>query len=87
MSTLEQLPSRVELIDEKLDVITAMLAQLSPNKTKKRLSVDEACEITGYSKHTLYSKVQKNEIPFKRLGGRKLYFDSEELESWIENGK
>lgn len=48
--------------------------------------LEEALEITGLAKPTLYSKTSKNEIPhYKR--GRKLYFKRSELLAWIEEGK
>lgn len=84
--TFNDLPAEVALLHNKLDVALSLLSQIKPQPTKKRLTIDEASEVTGYAKQTLYDKVSKGVIPYRKLGG-KVYFDSEELENWIENGK
>jgi excisionase family DNA binding protein len=46
--------------------------------------IDGACDITGYSKATIYSFVHKKQIPFhKAAGRRKLFFKKAELLSWM----
>lgn len=84
--TFDQLPAKVENIEDKIDALTALVAKLLPNTTKKRLTLSEACEFLGYAKSTVYTKVSSKEIPFTKIG-KKLYFDSEELEKWITDGK
>lgn len=87
MTTFETLPSKVETIEDKIDALTALVSKLLPDPTKKRLNLEEACALLGYSKSTVYTKVSSKEIPFTKIG-KKLYFDSEELEKWIlNNGK
>lgn len=86
MLSLEQLPSKVEQIESKLDNALELLSKLSPQKKKQRLTVTDASQLTGYSKSTIYGKVSRNEIPYRKLGA-KVWFNSDELETWIENGK
>ncbi len=51
-----------------------------------RIFIEEAMEITGYKKATIYSKLSKNEIPC--ISRRKpLTFSRKRLIEWIENGK
>lgn len=47
-----------------------MLRQLSEDLL---VGADQAAEFTGLSKRTIYHLVEKDEIPFRRVGGR-LYF-------------
>lgn len=84
--TFDQLPEKVETIEDKIDALTALVSRLLPNPTKKRLTLSEACEFLGYAKSTVYTKVSSKQIPYSKIG-KKLYFDSEELEKWISDGK
>ncbi|MEO1519068.1 MAG: helix-turn-helix domain-containing protein [Bacteroidota bacterium] len=48
--------------------------------------LEEAMQITGLAKPTIYAKTSKGEIPhYKR--SRKLYFKRTELLRWIEEGR
>ena len=50
------------------------------------LKIDSVCELTGYSKATLYSKVSLGQIPC--LARRKpLLFSREDIENWIKAGR
>ncbi|MBT3935565.1 MAG: helix-turn-helix domain-containing protein, partial [Bacteroidetes bacterium] len=50
------------------------------------LNVNEASELIGYTKSTLYTKVSRNEIPYLKQGGL-LRFNREDLSNWIQSGK
>ena len=53
---------------------------------KEIVFLEEAMQITGLAKPTIYAKTSKGEIPhYKR--SRKLYFKRSELMQWIEAGK
>lgn len=53
---------------------------------KEIIGIDEAIELLGIAKPTIYTKTSKGEIPhFKR--GKKLYFRRSELLAWIEAGR
>ncbi|WP_051336155.1 helix-turn-helix domain-containing protein [Aquimarina latercula] len=48
--------------------------------------IDEACELTGYSKPTMYSKISRLEIPVLSKG-KPLTFSKQSLIEWIHQGK
>ncbi|MHA7056783.1 helix-turn-helix domain-containing protein [Aquimarina sp. M1] len=48
--------------------------------------IDEACELTGYSKPTMYSKISRYEIPVLSRG-KPLTFSKKVLIDWIHSGK
>lgn len=51
------------------------------------IDLREACELTGYSRHSLYQMTSRHQIPFiKRTGGRKLFFSRRALENWFMTG-
>lgn len=47
--------------------------------------VEQAAEYLGYSRETLYKKVQREQVPYVKIGGM-LRFDAAELDQWIEDG-
>jgi len=50
------------------------------------VGIDEACEITGYKKSTIYSLVHKRIIPhFKR--GKRVLFNRSELADWLQENR
>jgi len=52
------------------------------------VGLKEICSLTGYSRHTIYRKTSKHEIPFiKRPGGRKIFFSKKAILDWIMSGK
>ncbi|MFI2744200.1 helix-turn-helix transcriptional regulator [Zhouia sp. PK063] len=53
---------------------------------EKPIKLDEVVELTGLTKPTLYSYVQRNEIPYHKKGNR-LYFFTSEIIEWIKEGK
>jgi excisionase family DNA binding protein len=51
------------------------------------IDLKEACELTGYSRHSLYQMTSRHQIPFiKRTGGRKLFFSRRALQNWFMTG-
>ena len=50
------------------------------------IGIDSACQLLGYSKATIYSKVSLNQIPFLARG-KPLLFSKKSLESWIKAGR
>jgi excisionase family DNA binding protein len=58
------------------------------NREKNILSLKALCELLECSAAAIYGKVSRNEIPFhKEPGGRKLYFDVQEIEAWLKGSK
>jgi len=52
------------------------------------IDMNSACELTGYSKNTLYQLTSRKLIPhFKRPRGRRLFFSRKSLELWILTGE
>ncbi|WP_025743064.1 helix-turn-helix domain-containing protein [Aquimarina pacifica] len=48
--------------------------------------LEEVCEITGYTKPTLYSKISRYEIPVLSRG-KPLTFSKKDIIDWIHQGK
>lgn len=59
------------------------------NKVSKILpeygGIELAVEITGYSKSSIYTFVNKKKIPFKKVHG-KIWFQRSELIHWLDSG-
>ena len=65
-------------IADRLDTLTS--AVLS-NKTV--LTLDEAAAFTGLSASSIYKLTSNQEIPHFKPRGKMLYFNRDELESWL----
>ncbi|HNP17598.1 MAG TPA: helix-turn-helix domain-containing protein [Fulvivirga sp.] len=65
------------------DEITAIP---SPDPKKKFLTIEEATEMTGYSKSTIYRMTSERTIPHLKNGG-KLMFSYDDLSEWLMSGK
>jgi excisionase family DNA binding protein len=48
----------------------------------KKLTLDEAAALLGFSPKTVYNWTCKKKIPHLKLGGR-LRFDENDLEAWL----
>jgi len=69
---------------EKILTEFAELKAITLLSAKKALNLDEASLMTGLSKSCMYKKTHKREIPFyKANNGKYLYFDRDELNSWM----
>lgn len=69
-----------------LELLSNNSESLQPKSDQDIIFIDEACELTGYSKPTLYSKISKYEIPVLSRG-KPLTFSKKELIQWIHEGK
>lgn len=49
------------------------------------MNLEQLCKLLGVAKQTIYNKVSKGEIPYRKRCG-KLYFLVSEIENWIEEG-
>jgi excisionase family DNA binding protein len=87
--TFDTLPGA---ISELLDKVNSLQEQLTNVFTirypdsRNPLSIKEAAELLNLSKNTIYKLVQHKNIPFSKKGKR-LYFQKDELISWINEGK
>ena len=52
----------------------------------EKVGVEQASEITGYSKNTLYQMHSQGKIPCAVKVGSKLMFRTRELQDWVDNG-
>ena len=50
---------------------------------KTVLTFDEVAIYTGLSKSYLYKLTSRSDIPFYRPNGKQLYFNKEEVDSWL----
>lgn len=69
-------------LDERLSRIESMLLS-----QKTILSFDEASVYTGLSKSHLYKLTSTNGVPCYKPTGKKLYFNKEELDEWLQRNK
>ena len=52
----------------------------------EKVTIDQACEITGYRRTSLYQMHSKGSIPGALKVGGKLLFDTATLRRWVEEG-
>ena len=87
--TFDQLPKVIARLSDEVSEIKRLLLERS-NKSnydpEKLLTIQEAGEFLNLSVPTLYSKVQKAEIPVNKQGNR-LYFSKLELLQWVKSGR
>ena len=86
--TFDNLPEAVgHLIKEISEIKELMVQQNNPSQSKGLpIGIDDACQIIGKAKSTIYALVQKRLIPCYKIG-KKLYFYEEELLDWISAGR
>lgn len=86
METIYQL-NREDLHKEIKNCIRELLEELKTSQEKPlpdHISLDEACEITGLGKASIYAMTHNKKIPFKHFG-RRLVFSRKELILWMES--
>jgi len=72
---------RIQQIEVNLELIKTLLLG-----NKKTLTLEEACEYTGYKLSYMYKLTSRGEIPhYKR--GKKVFFDKDELDAWMISNK
>ena len=77
----------VSLVALEVAIKASRISSFQPEK-ETPIFIDEACDLTGYSKATIYSLIHKKEIPFnKSAGRRRLYFLKSELLLWMARKK
>jgi excisionase family DNA binding protein len=54
---------------------------------KKVLNLNEAAELTGFSKSYLYKMTSKGLIPHYKPTGKQIFFNRVELEQWLLNNR
>jgi len=88
--SVESLPQAMYDLFIKVDELTEMVRILTPHQPTasedKLLTVKEAAEFLNLKPPTIYSKVNRGELPYSKIGKR-LYFSQAELTSYIKSGK
>jgi excisionase family DNA binding protein len=76
-----------EAIENLISRLDIFLSKFSPSRADELddlVSMEQAAEILGISKYTLYNKTSTKEIPFFRKGKRN-YFSRKALADYIRN--
>ena len=54
---------------------------------KNVLDIDDVVLLTGLSKSYVYKLTCKKEIPYYKPNGKLIYFDRQEVESWMKQNR
>jgi predicted DNA-binding transcriptional regulator AlpA len=69
------------------DAITAALAENAGQpRYPEFVAADQAAEITGYSKNSIYQMNHQGRVPGARKIGGKLMFETAVLREWVRSG-
>lgn len=84
----EQLPNVVATLTNEVRELKALILSKAQTHTEieNPINLNDVVPITGLTKPTLYSYVQRNEIPYHKKGNRLFFFKSEIID-WIKTGK
>jgi excisionase family DNA binding protein len=77
-------PIELEALIER--TLMKALGKRSEVKKDQLLTVDQAAKFLNLTKATIYSKVSRNELPYMKQGKR-VYFSSEDLMSFLKTGR
>ncbi len=85
--SFDQLPSRVQELDRKIDHLTDLITAEEPFRRREApdqwLTLELLAEyLGGLPRPTIYQWVRKKEIPHYRKGKR-LYFSKLEIDKWV----
>ena len=88
--SFDLLPQAVQDLINKVDNLTELVRVLTPHQQTPAddilLNVKETAKFLDLSVATIYSKVNRGELPYSKVGKR-LYFSKSELTSYIKSGK
>ena len=86
--TFDKLPQAVAYLIKEVTQIKELVGYKPNPLPAKRvpISIEEACQIIGKAKPTVYTLVRKRLLPCYK-NGKKLYFFEDELLDWITKGK
>ena len=59
----------------------------SKYKNDTVLTLNEASEYTGLSKATMYGYTHRNQIPYSKPGGNRIFFLKSDIDSWLMSNK
>ena len=75
-----------ELAKLMKEVVESALQKGSGPRYPEKVNVEQASEITGYSRNSLYQLHHRGMIPGAIKVGGKLLFDTATLRDWVDNG-
>ena len=67
------------------DTVTAALTEGQP-RYPEFVAPDQAAEITGYSKNSIYQMNHNGKVPGAHKVGGKLMFETAVLQEWVRSG-
>ncbi len=56
-------------------------------QNKTMLTLEEAVDYTGYSRSYFYKLTSTRKIPYYKPNGKRLFFNREELERWLQQNR
>jgi predicted DNA-binding transcriptional regulator AlpA len=86
--TFDSLPQAVAYLVDEVAAIKLLVEnrQTPPPEKRVPIDIDDACQIIGKAKPTIYALVRNRLLPCYK-NGKKLYFFEDELIEWIGRGK
>src|SRR5690554_1140528 len=87
--SFDNLPKAVAHLLSEVAEIKSLVENNQPQKNNSKrvpIGIEDACDIIGKARSTVYALVRKRLIPCYK-NGKKLYFFEDELLAWIENGR
>ncbi len=78
-----------EIIREELEVVKANQTRLKQILLSKKtvLNIRDLCDYTGYSMSYIYKLTSQNKIPYFKPSGKMVFFEREEIDSWLLGNK
>lgn len=77
-------PELSKLVEDA--VLSALSKMQQTRHYPEKVGVEQAAEITGYSKNSLYQMHSQGKIPCAVKVGSKLLFRTREMQEWVDNG-
>lgn len=78
----ELLDSRIERLEQMIDRCISIVQSTQEQPKDEVMTMQQAEQLTGYNRGTLYRMTSQQEIPHYKSGG-KLRFKRSELERWL----
>ena len=78
-----------EIIREELEVVKTNQTRLEEILLSKKpvLNIKDLCDYTGYSRSYIYKLTSRNAIPYFKPSGKMVFFEREEIDSWLLRNK
>ena len=78
-----------EIIRKELEVVKTSQTRLGEILLSKKtvLNIRDLCDYTGYSRSYIYKLTSAGKIPYFRPSGKMVFFEREEIDSWLLTNK